>query len=432
MPDENSKSFKEENPAITWQLILLVHSIRMLPTLVIVDPFKLATCKILDALSLTAAHERDGIIYPRLRSISAMDRRERLLSSLETWKHMAPLVSTINSSLSSRKLRLEEVRPFNDDLTFDQLACEIVYGSVRTSSRQFSNVTKEAHHTKELDIKMLQNWSRHGKVNSTGLVEAYLAQIHKHDSYLHAIVQLIAAGAIIMGKYNLSGYLELIHRVRGNMLPSGWSAVGGQTQSAYVRGGLDPEDTKDGHSAHGVIYPIRILDPEVLKFPDDFIKPVASAALQINTDIIEAYRKIKPLVKSMSANVPLRLLETIELNGESSEMVVTRADLCNALNVYLKNLEESDVRSVRELINFNFEHAEEELPPRHGNPDFLISAQEQKLGPNDHEERFENMRKLSRDDDKDLILKNTVWMSLLALLIASFSPSLLIVLSRLD
>lgn len=32
------------------------------------------------------------------------------------------------------------------------------------------------------------------------------------------------------------------------MLPSGWSALGGQTQSAYVRGGLDPNDTKDGHS----------------------------------------------------------------------------------------------------------------------------------------------------------------------------------------
>lgn len=31
-------------------------------------------------------------------------------------------------------------------------------------------------------------------------------------------------------------------------MPSGWSAVGGQTQSAYVRGGLDPNDSKDGHS----------------------------------------------------------------------------------------------------------------------------------------------------------------------------------------
>lgn len=31
-------------------------------------------------------------------------------------------------------------------------------------------------------------------------------------------------------------------------MPSGWSAIGGQVQSAYVRGGLDPNDSKDGHS----------------------------------------------------------------------------------------------------------------------------------------------------------------------------------------
>ncbi|KAL4882786.1 amidase signature domain-containing protein [Aspergillus karnatakaensis] len=33
------------------------------------------------------------------------------------------------------------------------------------------------------------------------------------------------------------------------MMPSGWSAVGGQTQSAYVRGGLLSDDSKDGHSS---------------------------------------------------------------------------------------------------------------------------------------------------------------------------------------
>lgn len=32
------------------------------------------------------------------------------------------------------------------------------------------------------------------------------------------------------------------------MMRSGWSAVGGQTQSAYVRGGLAVDDGKDGHS----------------------------------------------------------------------------------------------------------------------------------------------------------------------------------------
>lgn len=35
---------------------------------------------------------------------------------------------------------------------------------------------------------------------------------------------------------------------RGSALDCGWSAVGGQGQSAYVRGGFRPDDTFAGHS----------------------------------------------------------------------------------------------------------------------------------------------------------------------------------------
>ncbi|KAF2756644.1 amidase signature enzyme [Pseudovirgaria hyperparasitica] len=56
--------------------------------------------------------------------------------------------------------------------------------------------------------------------------------------------KLIDAGAIIIGKANLSelGFFK------GEGLPCGWSMVGGQTQSAYVRGGVQPDDTPGGHS----------------------------------------------------------------------------------------------------------------------------------------------------------------------------------------
>jgi len=36
-------------------------------------------------------------------------------------------------------------------------------------------------------------------------------------------------------------------------MPSGWSAVGGQTQPAYVPTGLDPEDSSEGHSVGGIL-----------------------------------------------------------------------------------------------------------------------------------------------------------------------------------
>ncbi|KAL8643590.1 MAG: hypothetical protein Q9226_008260, partial [Calogaya cf. arnoldii] len=59
-----------------------------------------------------------------------------------------------------------------------------------------------------------------------------------------AIQKLQHAGAIILAKANLT---ELGHK-KGVKLTSGWSAVGGQTQSPYVRGGVRSDAMPLGHS----------------------------------------------------------------------------------------------------------------------------------------------------------------------------------------
>ncbi|KAI4270247.1 MAG: hypothetical protein L6R38_007190 [Xanthoria sp. 2 TBL-2021] len=59
-----------------------------------------------------------------------------------------------------------------------------------------------------------------------------------------AIQKLQDAGAIILAKANLT---ELGHKM-GIKLTSGWSAVGGQTQSPYVRGGVRSDAMPLGHS----------------------------------------------------------------------------------------------------------------------------------------------------------------------------------------
>lgn len=93
--------------------------------------------------------------------------------------------------------------------------------------------------------------------------------------------QLTEAGAIILGKANLSvspqpdqtelkssadmtssgalllqvretrgteHQIEMLRKSRGQDQICGWSAVGGQSQSAYVRGGLQEDDSPSGHS----------------------------------------------------------------------------------------------------------------------------------------------------------------------------------------
>jgi amidase len=61
------------------------------------------------------------------------------------------------------------------------------------------------------------------------------------------IERLLAAGAIILGKANRSEW----DWYKSDLADSGWSAVGGQTQSAYVRGGFRNDDSNGGHSNPG-------------------------------------------------------------------------------------------------------------------------------------------------------------------------------------
>ncbi|KAK0642923.1 amidase signature domain-containing protein [Cercophora newfieldiana] len=56
--------------------------------------------------------------------------------------------------------------------------------------------------------------------------------------------RLAKAGALIIGKANMSEWAAF----KENMMTGGWSAVGGQTQSPYVRGGVLPNATALGHS----------------------------------------------------------------------------------------------------------------------------------------------------------------------------------------
>ncbi|KAH8807984.1 amidase signature domain-containing protein [Xylogone sp. PMI_703] len=57
-------------------------------------------------------------------------------------------------------------------------------------------------------------------------------------------VMLREAGCIVLGKSNLSEW----GNSKGVDITSGWSAVGGQTQSPYVQGGADPNDQWMGHT----------------------------------------------------------------------------------------------------------------------------------------------------------------------------------------
>ena len=47
------------------------------------------------------------------------------------------------------------------------------------------------------DVKLLQNRLANGSLQSIDLVEAYLAQILKHDSYLHAMLYIAPEASLV-------------------------------------------------------------------------------------------------------------------------------------------------------------------------------------------------------------------------------------------
>ncbi|KAK8037630.1 hypothetical protein PG991_000976 [Apiospora marii] len=61
------------------------------------------------------------------------------------------------------------------------------------------------------------------------------------------VQKLLDAGMILLGKANLSEMAGM----RGSGGFAGWSTIGGQTQSPYVEGGVDPSDTWLGFSTPG-------------------------------------------------------------------------------------------------------------------------------------------------------------------------------------
>ncbi|KAH6627164.1 amidase signature domain-containing protein [Chaetomium sp. MPI-SDFR-AT-0129] len=309
------------------------------------------------------------------------------------------------------------------------------------------------------------------------------------------IDRLIAAGLIILGKANLS-----FSNSRGSDMPSGWSAVGGQVQSAYILGGVDPDDSTDGHSnpsgsssgsAVGVsagyaplaigtetdgslvcpagraaLYTIKptiglvpqdgivpishhfdsagpmtksvhdlailldvlasrprsesftrsltgswsdisvaVLDPDKWKFPEASVKPVDGAEAQINREIRQAYDVIRSKARKFINDVDLISIDEFELDGKNSEGVIATADLKTTLNAYLQDLEESEVRSLGELIEYNLKHADKELPPHHPRQDGFIKARDQNTSSEVYNRHLEHLRHVARDQGIERVLK---------------------------
>ncbi|KAJ8064893.1 hypothetical protein OCU04_007198 [Sclerotinia nivalis] len=272
------------------------------------------------------------------------------------------------------------------------------------------------------------------------------------------VVKLLAAGAIILGKATMSEMAFF----KATDIRCGWSAVAGHAPSAYVRGGLDMEDSIVGHSSPsgsssgsatavsaGLVtlalgsetsgslvnpaqraalftikptldiisgYGIMLISKSydiagpLAKSPKDFadlltilvdeskteipkngyssaltvwrmnsfvLKPVEEATKQINREARAVYERIGSLAKSYHGDIShMSSDDEFQLNGKDALTEILAFDMESDLNTYLEDLALSPVRSLKELVDWNFKHADEALTKEYPNQDLLVLALE--------------------------------------------------------
>ncbi|PON27926.1 hypothetical protein TGAM01_v203063 [Trichoderma gamsii] len=152
-------------------------------------------------------------------------------------------------------------------------------------------------------------------------------------------------------------------------------------------------------------FKIGFLSPETWCFDSDLQRPVPEATAQIKTDTQAAYAKLALTAKSFKA-VELVSIDAFEVNGRHSFYDIQTARFKPTFEAYLETLEDSQVRSLDELIRFNQNHAEKELPP--GKSSFITQLQNaatMTMSDQEHDFLLGHARKVGRDIGIDKTLK---------------------------
>ncbi|KAL6351757.1 hypothetical protein LRP88_14962 [Fusarium phalaenopsidis] len=157
---------------------------------------------------------------------------------------------------------------------------------------------------------------------------------------------------------------------------------------------------------------------------EDHLKPVESATKQMHTEIQVAYDKMEGLAKRYIGDAPLPLPTAFMLDGRDSEDTIMMADFKQDIDKFLKSVEHSKVRSLRELITFNIEHPDAEMPagklllqasqgrsnlpfahPGYYDQQILLETEDLELSSEDYDKHLSHLRKVARQEGLDYIFQ---------------------------
>ncbi|KAJ3575180.1 hypothetical protein NPX13_g4124 [Xylaria arbuscula] len=233
-------------------------------------------------------------------------------------------------------------------------------------------------------------------------------------------VLLRKAGCVVIGKSNLSEW----GNSKGINVTSGWSAVGGQTLTPYVKGGINLNDRWMGHSpgVRAALYSIKetvgdvnmvgtqsggaafdsagplaksvedcadvmdillpgrdfqkylkrswhgikiaYLDYDVWQFPDSVCEKTPAFDEQHKIAMDEAMKKAESLGAKVAFNAHLMSIPDITHTYNTvTQGQIGRHQLRWVIERFLSLFNEPTMRTLKDLVEFNKNHAAKELPP---------------------------------------------------------------------
>ncbi|KAK0117464.1 hypothetical protein ONS96_013294 [Cadophora gregata f. sp. sojae] len=119
---------------------------------------------------------------------------------------------------------------------------------------------------------------------------------------------------------------------------------------------------------------IGALDPRTWKYSDSMVKPIADATVEIVSKTQEAYNLIKSLAKTYHSDVSLRSVDDFDIDGETSISEALITDFESDLNRFLGTVQNCRISTLKELVQWNFAHADKSLPPENPNQDLLVKS----------------------------------------------------------
>ncbi|KAL5330945.1 hypothetical protein ACEPPN_000471 [Leptodophora sp. 'Broadleaf-Isolate-01'] len=139
-------------------------------------------------------------------------------------------------------------------------------------------------------------------------------------------------------------------------------------------------------------------------FPSNYMAPIESATDEMNRKFQDAYDILKVKAREFHENVPLPKPEVANLNGKNCKPMIMLTDFRHDFPAYLDELEYAPIKSLQELIDFNREHAEIELPAGHSNQKVLEQAEQLNLTAAEFQRYLSKMREVCREQGIDYIL----------------------------